>query len=342
MTDAPSVNTIVPASIPAWHEKIDINNATGRQFAELVAEFNEWAKDQPDDPKPLLPLTDGWHTITPEIALHLLIRNASNRKPTLGNVAYFADMMKGGDWPETGQAIILTPNKRMDDGQHRAWASLLSSTAFPTYVVNQRASIPNSFCYIDNGKVRSAKDALETAGFNGLSPTIVQVVSMAMHYEENAYKPDSVQRLPKISPLKVLDYVQQHPNIRAAVRLMAGEYSAALAVIDHKDVAGFTAYMILSLHDEAVLADFMNDLGAVNEQFDAGSPVAALQAVLRADQVTDEPMKKHQLLGHIIKGFNSYVAREQVKRIGLRVNEPYPRFDAKAGVEAEEPAVAAE
>jgi hypothetical protein len=342
MTDATSVNTTAPASsLAMWQEKLNLETASARQFNELVASFNEWTKDQPDEP---VKLPDGWHIITPEIALALLIRNASNRKPSLQQVVYFMRQMKDNDWPETGQPVILTPTGRLADAQHRLWASMMGNVPFSTYVVNQRAEIPNVFAYIDNGKVRSAKDALETAGLNGLSPVIATVVSMALHYEADAYKPDSVQRLPKITPLKILHYVTMHPKLREGVRLMAGEYSDAQNLIGHKDVAGFAAYMILSLHDEAVLGEFMGDLGATNESWPEGSPIDALQRVLKADQVAEEPMKKHQILGHIIKAFNAaFVERVPMKRVSLRVNEPWPTFRPKADENAAaETAVAAE
>src|SRR5262245_19273186 len=121
--------------INQWRAKINLETATARQFAELVAEFNEFAKQFPD---PAVELSDGWHEITPELAEKLLIANASNRRVSFSHVLYLAEQMKAGDWPETGQSLILTPNKRMDDGQHRSWASLLSGASFVTYVVNQR------------------------------------------------------------------------------------------------------------------------------------------------------------------------------------------------------------
>jgi hypothetical protein len=69
----------------------------------------------------------------------------------------------------------------------------------------------------------------------------------------------------------------------------------------------------------------MSELDSVDDHTD-GSPVAALQKVLEADKTAKEPMNKHQVLGHVIKAFNAWVQREQVKKIQLRVNEEFPRF----------------
>jgi hypothetical protein len=58
--------------------------------------------------------------------------------------------------------------------------------------------------------------------------------------------------------------------------------------------------------------------------------------VLKADAVSEEPMKKHQILGHIIKAFNAAcVDRVPMKRVSLRVNEPWPTFKPKSDENAE-------
>src|ERR1700730_1948559 len=150
MTDATSVDATAPASsLAMWQEKLNLETASARQFNELVASFNEWTKDQPDEP---VKLPDGWHIITPEIALALLIRNASNRKPSLQQVVYFMRQMKDNDWPETGQPVILTPSGRLADAQHRLWASMMGNVAFCSYVVEQRGEVPNGFSYPDYGR----------------------------------------------------------------------------------------------------------------------------------------------------------------------------------------------
>jgi hypothetical protein len=57
-----------------------------------------------------------------------------------------------------------------------------------------------------------------------------------------------------------------------------------------------------------------------------GDPLEALRKVMTDDERSLTPMKKHQVLGHVIKAFNAWLKHESVKRIQLRVNEAFPHF----------------
>lgn len=311
-----------------WHAQfqLDLNAATPAAFAALVEQFDVWRQAQPVDNSRL---SDGWHTITPMIAERLLKRNpaGANRKANLANVRYYANQMKADDWPETGQPIIFSKDGDLVDGQHRGWASYLSGASFTTYVVSQRKEIDDAFAYIDNNKARSPRDAFTTSGYGGLSGVMSQVVSMAQYYDADAYTPTHKHEVVRWSPKHKLVYANEHPNLKLGCQLMAGEHASASAVIVHRDVAAFAAACILDFYDGAVLDEFMAALGSEGGELEAGNAILALQTVLEADQIAKEPMKRHQVLGYIIKAFNAWRAGETVKKLSLRVNEPFPRFD---------------
>jgi hypothetical protein len=183
------------------------------------------------------------------------------------------------------------------------------------------------FAYIDNCKARTAADALATAGLNGLSKQLGSVIGMAMQFEHGCFTASTKKPMDRVSPIEILHYAQENENLRLAVRLMAGEHKSAAKILVFKDVAGFLAYQIIEHHGEEVLDEFMAELGRIgDDEHEEGSPVAALQKVMEDDQHAKQPMKKHQVLGHAIKAFNSFVLREQVKKITLKVNETFPRF----------------
>jgi hypothetical protein len=315
---------------PTWepHFHLDLKTASSTMFYSVVDQFEEWRKAQPKSEEKL---ADGWHIISPEMAEKILLRNpaGANRRAVLANIVYYAEQMARDDWPETGQPLIFDVNGDLLDGQHRLWACYLAGIPFATYVVNQRKPIPAAFAYIDNVKARTSKDALATAGLNGLSGVTAQTVVIAQYYEADAYTADRKHKVPRLSPKQVIDYVEAHPNIRRGVLLMAGEHASATAMITHRDVAAFAAVKILDLHDEYTLDQFMNDLGTEDEDFGPGSPILALQHVLKLNSVAKEPMQKHQVLAHVIKAFNALIAGEQVKKISLRVNETFPHFMPK-------------
>jgi hypothetical protein len=309
------------------YTRLDLSTASAPAFSQMLEDFDEWrAAQKPRE----LDLTNGWKTITPEIAEVMLMRNplTANRKPALSTVKYYARQMLGNDWKKTGQPLIFTREGRAVDCGHRLWACYLSGATFESYVIGDvDDEQPNLFAYLDNGKARSAADALATAGLNGQSKLLSQVVNIATHYEQNCYTPSGKKKLDRMSPVEIIDYVTARPNLRTAARLISGEHKSAATIIGFRDVTAFTAFQILELYDEPTLDDFLTELANVDEDDHAeGSPVAALQKVLDGDKVARTPMAKHQVLGHVIKAFNAWMNEETVRKITLRVNEDFPRF----------------
>jgi hypothetical protein len=311
------------------HFKLDLATASQQSFAKLLEDFEAWRATEPQRP---LHFTNGWVTVDQEAAEGLLLRNPTggNRKPALPTIKYYARQMIAGTWIATGQAILINKEGKLEDAGHRLWASYLSGASFPSYIITDVPVNPTLFAYIDAGKGRSAADALATAGLNGVAKHMATVVSMALQYEHGCFTPTTKKPMDKMSPMEFVTYVQQHENLKTATRLMNGEYKAAASVLAHKDVAGFTAYQILDLHGEDVLDDFMNDLAAVADDPTEGDPIEALRKVLDDDARSVESMKKHQVLGHVIKAFNHWLRDEKVKRIQLRVNEAFPHFATAA------------
>jgi hypothetical protein len=311
----------------SWTPKfaLDLQTASVNAFQKTMADFEDWRPTQ--EPRNLN-LSNRWTVITPEIAEGMLLRNpiGANRKAALPTVRYYARQMLGGKWKQTGQAVLFDTDGKLIDAGHRLWASYLSGASFPTYLIGDVPADPHVFAFIDNGKTRTAADALATAGLNGLSKLLSTVVSMAMHFEHGLYTASTKRSLDKVSPIEVVEYLQQHDNLRLATRLMVGEHKSAAAVIDKKDVASFVAYQIIELHGEDVLDEFMNELGRRNDDAEDGSAIIALQRALAEDANSKEQMQKHQILGIVIKGFNSWINQEPVKKITLKVNETFPRF----------------
>jgi len=308
------------------HFTLDLTTVSSKAFQKFLEDFVAWqATQEPRD----IDLTNGWKTITPEIAEAMLLRNPvnGNRRPTLPTVKYYARQMVAKDWKKTGQPVIFNTAGKLEDAGHRLLACYLSGASFTTYVIGDVPEDPTLFAYIDNSKARSSADALATSGLNGQAKQIAAVVSMAMMYEHHCYLATTKKPLPhKVSPHEVVNYATENQNLRLGVRLMSGEYKAAQTVLGYKDIANFVASQIIELHGEEVLEEFMTELGAVVDEPEDGSAIAALQKVLADDERSREPMQKHQVLGHVIKAFNSWKTGESVKRISLKVNETFPRF----------------
>lgn len=311
---------------------LDLSKTSAAAWTGALEKFEEHGKAARDKLPPLN-IANGWHTITPEMAEEMLLRNpvGANRKPSLATVSYYARQMANGDWKKTGQPVIFTKDGKLLDAGHRLWACYFAGVPFETYVITDVEDKDGIlFAYIDNSKPRNAGDALVTAGLNGLSRVLAQVVKISAYYDNGCYSATKVKQLDRMSPVEIVDYVKARPNIQKGARYMAGEHKSAANVIGSTDVASFAAYKILDLHGEQVLDDFMTDLDI--DGHEEGTAIWALQKVLDANTALanagKESMTKHQVLACVIKGFNFWIKQEPTKanKIPLRTNEEFPEF----------------
>jgi hypothetical protein len=101
--------------------------------------------------------------ITPKQANEILKNNPINRRISLTAVNYYATQMKKGKWfSETDESIKVAANGTLIDGQHRLHAIVKSDT--PTLMKITYDMPIDAFKFIDQGKKRSAQDALHVSG----------------------------------------------------------------------------------------------------------------------------------------------------------------------------------
>lgn len=303
----------------------DINADKAKRFEELVEKYGQWHTQEPADGP--LPIATGVHTITAEMAEQLLRRNlpGANRKAVLATIIYYANQMKVGDWPLTGQPIIFDSAGKLIDGQHRLWACLFAGVSFTTFVVTGIPGQDHLFAYIDNSRSRSPANALQTAGFNGVSPTIAAILKIGA--EIGGYTASSTGRHARIPPIQFVKMADAHPNAKRAARLASSDWDDAVTLIGHKDVVGYLGMRIMELHDQETADNFFGELTDLEGTYDADSAVMGLRKLLLADQVKDKPMKRHQVLGNAIKAFNAWHSGESLKkRWFMAAHEGFPAF----------------
>jgi hypothetical protein len=321
------------------HFTLDLRSSRPKDLVELIADFERWRKANPATGP--VELANGWHVVTPQLAEDLLRRNEKNRKVTHAQVLYYAGQMQRNDWVKTGQPLIFDTNGNLNDGQHRLWSSYLSSTAFTTYVISDIEPRPDMFAYIDNGKARTMADALATSGTNGLSGLMVQILKILEIYDIDGFTVAKARRMPKMSPMEMLHFAREHPHIEEAAHYVSSDGGAAARIVAHKSVAGFLALKILETYDESMLADFMADLGMVEDGRAEDDPIAAFQAIMRKDRekTKGDKLASHVVLGLLIRTFNAWRLQEKLtlKKLTLKVNDRFPQL-----VEAKEQPAQAE
>jgi hypothetical protein len=100
-------------------------------------------------------------TITPDKARQMLEGNIYNRPVSSKRVAEYSKEMREGKWLFNGDAIRISPEGRLLDGQHRLHACVHSNSSFQSLLV----IVPDeAFDTIDQGKKRSPGDILAASG----------------------------------------------------------------------------------------------------------------------------------------------------------------------------------
>lgn len=322
---------------------LDLGAVSAPAFAEALLKFKAWSDREPPDPD--LPVQTGWCQITPEIAGKLLRRNKMNRKVSLETVRKYARRMKEGEWHPTGQPILISGGE-VFDAQHRLWACYFSGCTFPSYVIADVPEQVDLFAYLDDAKVRSAADALHTAGENGLSATLAAAVKLSFRYD--AGRPAlSILRQPSIRPMdniEVLAYARHNPGLREACHDVVSNYGKAVDLIGNKGIAGFVAWKITVRHGRDALHDFMVPLGS-GANLEEESPILALRnRLIEVAEADKDALRPLHVLALIIKGFNmhiqGYVMKQRNGKLNMTDNEKYPLFEDVAPVPVPAPIAA--
>jgi hypothetical protein len=334
---------------------LDLDRATPSDFSNAVEEFEAWAKTQPQDK---LPLESGWYDVEPQLCELLLIRNSGNRKPSLATVKRYARYMQDGDWPRTGETIVVNDDGRAMNLQHRAWACLFGGASFPNYIVADGVSNdPQLFAYYDNGKTRTVSDVLRTAGFNGHATVMGKAVQIGHDYDIEAYaiagKGLKRLKMPTLTKVQIIDFINSNPDLIAVATAVNSEgYRPGVTLVKHKEVATFVAYRQLQLYGEERMDEFWTGLSNPEQ---ASAPVAQLHALLLKNLEASKKAQKSNAyakrfnqmitLAFLIRASNAFVLGEDSFSENFKLHDHFPRFvevDDATELEEDEQAEAAE
>lgn len=311
----------------------DFLDADNRIFITAMTKFRELTKDM--SRTATFTLSDGWHTITPQMAEELLRRNTRNRPVDWHAVLAYGTHMVNNRWKKTGEPIIINGNGDVDDAGHRLWACYFSGASFETFVVNVEND-PDLFAYIDSGRSRHGTDTLVTAGIGPQSSLVAQIVKKyAMPFDEGRLCYIGRMASAPCTNVDILDYVRANPEITETIRTVQDLYAAGVKRLDDKAVACFLGWKIQTLYGSAALEDFFTRL--VRSDLPPTHPIAVLQKRLdehMAGKISGirSPKRKDTLppvriLALAIKAFNMAQSGASTRRLDPRADDPYPEFE---------------
>jgi hypothetical protein len=308
--------------------KMDLDRFQTKDLLDLVVVLDDDMRRRPD-PSPFA-LANGWHEISPAIALDLLRRNrpGANRKIDPQTVLFYARQMADGDWVPTGEPFILDQNGLLLDAQHRALAVLISGATITSYVVADVPPRPNIFAYIDNSRPRTVATALQTSGLDGVSPTIAEIMKLGEQVRAGAFDPAQKVTLMRISPAQSLRIIDSYPNAQRAARSAVSDWRDTVAYIGRsKAIVGYHGMRIIDVAGEDVADDFFTDLMDDRTDRPSDDPIAAFRREIDKDKKATKQMKKQHVLAALIKVYNAWRREEPLgRRWMLQVNEPFPAY----------------
>lgn len=255
--------------------------------------------------------------ITPSTAEKLLKKNFKNRnlRPTIVD-AYARDMQEG-NWATNGEAIKISHDGVILDGQHRLSAIVKSDTTVRTLVVRGLES--DSILSVDAGLRRSFADFLKLRGEKNSSALAAMVRGCYM-YENRLVRTDT-----KPTYQELFDWFEQNPDIRDTIKLYCskkehGTYfsSGSFGVLHYYTALNFAEEVEAFIH--TVCAPF-------SELYEQGYDLSPTSPPLVYRKHMDKYLNRKNSgakIGHrfklaiLIKAWNRYIMGEDVKHLSWK------------------------
>jgi len=248
-------------------------------------------------------------TVTPELAQRLLDRNPGNRplrwKGDSRSVEAYARAMLRGEWLLNGEAIIISSDGQLNDGQHRLNGVIESGMAIPmhlTFGVER-----DSRHTVDQGAARTPGQVLAMMGEKTYN-TLAHALQFVWAYDGDRH----FQNRPTMEQL--LKTLEQHPNIRDTL------HQASLLSSDFRASIGYMggSHYVCRRINEQVADDF---LAAVKTGLNISDPKSAVFRLRK--RLIDHTAKRENIpaveqAALYIKAFNAVLQNRSVGQLVWR------------------------
>lgn len=303
--------------------ELDLENCSNKAFQDVLDQFYNWSDTQPELGP--LGLPSGWHTVDWRLAEEFLRRNECNREVSLATVRKYLYSMQIGDWKKTGQGLVFNTAGEMNEGQHRCIAAYFGRVEFDTFIVTDAPVEEDLFAYYDDIKPRTAADALQTSGVDGIAQHLVTASLLSYRYENDAIGILKQPKIHKPTVRETLAYTRIHEDLAKAAHLLLGNFGSALRVIGNKGVAIFFSERVIALFGHKALESFLVPLGS-GANLEEGSPILGLRNRL----LTNDGINKERILALVIKAFNYFHVGKKLPKRGLALydNDKFPRLES--------------
>jgi hypothetical protein len=270
--------------------------------------------------------------VTPELAAKWLERNDHNRSMVMSRVDAYANDIRRGDWRLNGEAIKISREGKVLDGQHRLAAVLEADTSIQTLVIT--GLDPEAQETMDQGRARSLQDVFKLRGekyFNPLATATRTLCLFELYGQvvQPAYQP--APTVPQASRT-----LERNPELRDSV---AFAYGVRKPWMPSSHMGSL--HFLWATVDREAADDFLTKL-STGENLHRGHPIHTLREQLITAHLDREPIVHRTQLALIIKAWNAYLAGDEVRKLhwtpGGPHAEPFPEIVGLAKPDVAEPA----
>lgn len=256
--------------------------------------------------------------IDPARAEELLGRMAPNRNTRPSKIERYANDMAEGRWLPTGEAIKVTPDGRVIDGEHRLRAIIKADVAIETLIVYGIEATHR--VAMDTGATRTFADHLKFQGERECTNLAAAVLALWQRHTGNP------RTRPDVSHQQLTEMLDDHPGIRHSVQATRPAHAALR--VSHGLCAALHYDMTAIEPEDA--DDFWHRLATGTEMHER-HPVLVLRKRLQENAMQlGKKLDKLMVHAYIVKSWNFYRDGKDVSFIrwtrGGANPEPFPEL----------------
>lgn len=265
--------------------------------------------------------------ISPELAKRILEElNTDNRPIRKRRVAFWADLIRRGDWLYTHQGMAINTKPALQDGQHRLMAAVEEKF---TLDVNMSVGMPSeNFGSIDTGAARTAGDSLAVIGKTNTNVLAGSVRLVALY---DIFGPElRLGAKTKVPNADIVEATKRYGEaieeaVREATAILSRKYStrkmsrSALA-------AGIFLIERKIKHNDPRMVEFMRGFRDGTDLAD-GDVRVALRSFMQNLGTTTSRYRRvpsEEQLGVFVKAWNAWCTNRPLRHLAFRGNELFP------------------
>lgn len=252
-------------------------------------------------------------TLDPGLAKLLLRRNKKNRNLRPATVTEYARDM-AGDWPLNGEAIKVSWNGDVLDGQHRLHACEKAGVRIPTFIVGNLP--PETQDTMDSGLRRTTADVLALREEEH-STTLASILRRVWGWGEGDRK---FTRRSSPTKTEVKELLRKTPELRRSAEIADRTRSAFPHI--PPSALGTAHYLFNGINPDET-AWFFQRLGD-GAELPAGHPILALRSRVTSERAKEGRIPWARHLVYLVVTWNAVRDGRTLTRFSVPAGTPVP------------------